>query len=204
MTTLPTPALVRVVSFDRHETVLAGVDAILRAEPGIVLVGSTEVRFGLRPLLRRTDPDILLLEYEPGGDGLELCLQVASEPGAPRVVLFGTVGGAEAALAARLAGATALVDKRVPARVLVAALRYAAAGQRLLPDVSPSAQARAGKRLDAGDRAIFAMRLADTPEAEIGAVVGMRGAQVRARLATIVTAVANTNGGTQHRRRLAA
>jgi DNA-binding NarL/FixJ family response regulator len=148
--------------------VLAGLDAILRTEPGIVLVGSTEVRFGLQSLLRRTDPDVLLLEHEPGGDGLELCLAVASQRRAPRVVLFGAGRGAEAALAARLTGATALVDKRVPARVLVAALRYAATGQRLLPDVAPSVQARAAERLDTADRAIFAMRLADTPEAEIG------------------------------------
>jgi DNA-binding NarL/FixJ family response regulator len=188
----PGPAvagMIRVAMLDRHPTVRAGLDAFLRAEPDIDYVGGAADRYELWPLLRRTHPNVVVLEHGPGTDGLDLCLRVTAAPHAPRVVIFASELGADAVVPATLAGARAIVDKRAPRRELLEAIRAVAAGERVLPAIHPRFQARAAARLGSRDRAIFAMRLAGTTTADIAAVAGLDASDVRTSLAAIVGAL---------------
>jgi hypothetical protein len=54
------------------------------------------------------------------------------------------------------------------------------------PDLAPRLQRAAAARLAPEDRAVFAMRLADTAPADIAAVCGFGVAELDARLASII------------------
>ena len=173
--------MIRIATMDRHPTVLAGVEAILRDRPGLEHVGSASDRYGLWPLLQRTHPDVILLEHSPGGDGLELCLRLTERDLAPRVVLH----GAGALVPAAFAGADALLDKGAPVRELVEMLRAVGAGAHVMPPVSLQLRSRAAARLDGADRALFAMRMAGTSSPDIASVAGIHRSEVHGRLAAI-------------------
>ena len=178
--------MIRIATLDRHPAVRAGLDAILRAEHDLVHVGGAADRYELSPLLQRTHPDVVVLEHGAAVDGLGPCLRITSRPGAPRVLLFGTDLERDVLVPATLAGAGAIVDKGAPVPELVQALRTVAAGEELLPALPPGLQSRAAARLAPRQRAIFAMRLAGTPTADIASVAGLSKAEVRACVAAIV------------------
>jgi DNA-binding NarL/FixJ family response regulator len=187
--------MIRIVTMDRHPTVLAGVEAILRESSGLEHAGSAHDRFGLWPLLQRTHPDVVLLEHT-GGDALELCLRLKHRPAAPRVVLHG--GGEDDLVPAAFAGADAVLDRTAPVRELVEALRAPA-----LPGIPVRLRARAAERLSPADRAIFSMRLAETPRADVAKVAGIHPSELHGRLASVAARLA---GDTVHvpERRLSA
>jgi DNA-binding NarL/FixJ family response regulator len=174
--------MIRIATMDRHPTVLAGVEAILRDHPGLEHVGSATDRYSLWPLLQRTHPDVVLLEHAPGGDGLELCLRLTERDLAPRVVLHGAGGDV---LPAAFAGADALLDKSAPVRELVETLRAVAAGEHVLAPVSLPSRSRAAGRLEGADRAVFAMRMAGTASPDIANVAGIHRCELHGRLAAI-------------------
>ncbi len=180
--------MIRIATMDRHPTVLAGVEAILRDRPGLAHVGSASDRYGLWPLLQRTHPDVVLLEHSPGGDGLELCLRLKERDLAPRVALH--CDGHEALVAASFAGADAVLDKAAPVRELVETLRAVAAGGHAMPEVALPVRSRAAERLAGADRAIFAMRMAGTSSPDIASVAGVRRSELHGRLASIAAQLA--------------
>jgi DNA-binding NarL/FixJ family response regulator len=101
--------MIRIATFDRHPTVHAGVEAIVGAQPGVLHVGSAADRHELMRLLASERPDVVVLSHRPGRDGFELCLRIAAQPHAPRVLVFGAGMDAETIVPATLAGAAAIV-----------------------------------------------------------------------------------------------
>ena len=66
--------MIRVALIDDHPALVAGLTAVLRAEPGIVPVGTAADGAEAEHLLYQTQPDLVLLDYHlPSGDGLQLC-----------------------------------------------------------------------------------------------------------------------------------
>jgi len=187
--------MIRIALLDRHPAVHAGIRATVDAHPGLAFAGAAAVRHQLWPLLHRTRPDVLVVEHVPGvADGLGVCLRVASQPLGPRVVVCASTADAGLVVPATLAGAGAIVEPTADLRVLLHAIRVAAAGGRALPAITPRLQAQAAARLGPRDRAIFAMRLADTSPADIGAIVGLSARRVVARLQAIVAALTVSGG----------
>jgi DNA-binding NarL/FixJ family response regulator len=171
--------MIRVAILDRHPAVRAGVDALLRRQPGFATVGSAADAQGLLSLLYRADPDVLLL------DDIQLVPRVKTEAPRTRVVIYASDPTSELAVAASIAGAEGLVDKAADTRVLLHAIGAVARGGRALPPVTPRMRHRAALRLDPRDRPIFAMRLAGTSPRDIAAVVGMSVASLNARVRAI-------------------
>jgi DNA-binding NarL/FixJ family response regulator len=165
--------VIRVAILDPHPAMRAGLETILHAAPGIVPVGAAGDRHALRPLLYRTDPDVVIV------DDLHVCLALSARL---RVVLY--ADGA-AIVPAAFAGAAAIVDKAAATHELLAAVR----GERALPPITPRQQRSAAARLGGIDRAILAMRLAGTPDREIATTVGMSRRDLRARYAAILAAL---------------
>jgi DNA-binding NarL/FixJ family response regulator len=178
--------MIRVATLDRQPMARAGVAAVLRAEPDLAHVGAAADPQALVEMLEHTRVDVVVLDHVHGGDGLELCLRIARCPGAPRVLVFAAGAGPHAVVQATLAGAGAIVDKAAPVDELLETIRVLAAGEHVLPAVTLRRQRCAAALLAPRDRAIFAMRLAGTTVADIGAVVGLHVAHVRARIAAIV------------------
>jgi DNA-binding NarL/FixJ family response regulator len=178
--------MIRVAIVDRHPTVRAGLDAILGAQPDMVAVGAAADGRELWPLLHRARPDVVVLDAGPAPAALVMCLQVKSRPLGPRVVLFAAEVSSEAIVPAALAGADAVADKAGDVRELLHAIRAVARGERALPRFTPRLQAHAAAQLSHGDRAIFAMRLAGTPQSEIAATVGLSVHDLDARTTAIL------------------
>jgi DNA-binding NarL/FixJ family response regulator len=118
--------MIRVLVVDDHPVLRAGLEAVLRAEPGFVCVGGAADRHELLVLLRRTRPDVVVLDRRLGAeDGLALCREVRSEPVAPEVLIYTADDDTTAADAER-AGASGVIVKTRPVDDLFDAVRLAA------------------------------------------------------------------------------
>jgi len=117
--------MIRIVIVDDHPALRAGLHTVIDSEPGLVFAGeSSGSEESLWPLLRSVRPDVVLLDYHlPKGDGLQLCYRITRERPAPRVAIFSAYAGPELLVAARLAGAAALLGKGMGARELFEAIR---------------------------------------------------------------------------------
>ena len=81
--------MIRVAIVDDHQAVRLGLHTALHSEPGLIPVGSAAGRADLEPLLYRTAPDVVLLDYYlDGEDGLTVCRRLKSAVPAPAVVLY--------------------------------------------------------------------------------------------------------------------
>jgi DNA-binding NarL/FixJ family response regulator len=118
--------MIRVLVVDDHPVLRAGLEAVLRAEPGFRCVGGAGDGQSMWTLLRRTRPDVVVLDHRLGDeDGIELCRAVRAEPEPPSVLLYTADPSPSLKSAALAAGAAALVDKAIDVSVLFDAIRVA-------------------------------------------------------------------------------
>lgn len=172
--------MIRIAVIDDHPALRAGVHTVIDAEPGLVFVGdSPGDEESVWPLLKRTAPDLVLLDYHlPHGDGLQLCHRIKRQLRPPRVVLYSAYASPALALPATLAGADGLLDKGLGARDLFEAIRLAHRGQLGVPKPSPYVLREALEALDVDDRPIVGMMLDGASEAEVGQALGLSAADV--------------------------
>jgi DNA-binding NarL/FixJ family response regulator len=123
--------MIRVLVVDDHPVLRAGLEAVLRAEPGFVCVGVAADGAEMSRALPRTRPDVVILDRRLGEeDGLALCEALRAEPGAPEVVVY-TADTTDPDLGprARAAGASGVIEKTSAIDGLFDALRLAARGR---------------------------------------------------------------------------
>ena len=152
--------MTRVAVVDPQPAVRAGLTLLLRAEPGLVPVGSAAgARDGLA-LVERLRPDVVLLEHRLlDGDGLALCRRLE-----PRVILYTADIDA---LTARVAGADGVVDKASEPAELFEAIRVVARGGSALPPLDRNEMDDAAQRVDPEDLALLAMLVDGTPARDV-------------------------------------
>lgn len=125
--------MIRVLVVDDHPVLRAGLEAVLRAEPGFSCVGVAGDGEELLLALRRTRPDVVVLDRHLGGDdGLALCAQVRAEPAAPEVVIYTADDDAGLSQEAVSVGACAVIVKDAHVDRLFDALRLAVRSGRSL------------------------------------------------------------------------
>jgi two-component system response regulator DevR len=132
---------------DDHEVVRRGVAGIIDAEPDLRVVGESATVRDTLPRVAATRPDVVVLDVRlPDGSGIDACRAIrAAFPEIACLML--TAYDEEVAIAAALlAGAAGYVLKDIRGQTLVADIRRAAAGERLLP---PDTRARVVERLTA-------------------------------------------------------
>jgi DNA-binding NarL/FixJ family response regulator len=150
----------RLAVIDPQPAVRAGLTILLRAEPGLVPVGSAAGVEDGEPLVDRLRPDLVLLEHRLlDGDGLALCRRLA-----PRVIIY----TAEVdALMARVAGADGVIDKAAEPAELFEAIRVVARGGSALPPLEREHLDEAAHRIDPEDLALLAMLVDGTPAGDV-------------------------------------
>jgi DNA-binding NarL/FixJ family response regulator len=132
--------MIRVLLADDQEMVRTGFRLILSAEPGVEVVG--EAGNGVDAVTRARDlrPDVVLMDIRmPQLDGLEATRRLCADPEPPRIVVVTTFDLDEYVYGALRAGACGFLLKDAGPRLLVEAVRAAAAGDAL---VSPSVTVR--------------------------------------------------------------
>jgi DNA-binding NarL/FixJ family response regulator len=124
--------MIRVLVVDDHPVLRAGLEAVLRAEPGFVCVGVAADGPEMTEVMRRTAPDVVVLDRRLGvEDGLALCAALRERAGAPEVVIYTADDSADMAARARAAGASGVVNKERDIGELFDALRLAVRRARL-------------------------------------------------------------------------
>jgi DNA-binding NarL/FixJ family response regulator len=160
--------VIRVAIVDDHQAIRLGLHTALRSEPGLVPVGSAASAGELAPLLYRSSPDIVLLDYNlPDIDGITLCRDIKAQALAPCVILYSAFADGSMTIPAILAGADGIVNKGVPARELFAAIREVISGGSALPPVSAEQLHAATATLEDADLPILGMLIDRTPIREI-------------------------------------
>ena len=173
---------------DHHPALRAGVKVVLEAEREMVVVGDTGALDELLPLLRRTRPDVVLLDcHPPNGDGLRAVpSRQVSGSGAAGAHLLSAYADERLRVAARVAGADGLLDKNSSALDLVQAIRSVHSGRRLLEPIEPGDMQDAMRLLDRQEAQILAMLLDDVPPAEIAVALSVPPATFRRRVTDIL------------------
>ena len=160
--------MIRVAIVDDHQAVRLGLHTALRSEPGLVSVGAAPNAAELAPLLYRTRPDVVLLDYNlPDVDGLTVCRDIKSQALAPGVILYSAFADGSMTIPAIIAGADGILDKGVPARELFAAIRVVSGGGDALPPISAEQLHAASAVLDDDELPILGMLVERTPTSDI-------------------------------------
>jgi DNA-binding NarL/FixJ family response regulator len=175
--------MIRVAIVDDHHAVRLGLHAAIRSEPGLVPAGVATDGAGLAPMLYRTKPDVVLLDYQlPDTDGLTLCRRIKSEPPAPAVILYSAFADATLTVPALVAGADGILHKGGPARELFEGIRRVARGGDVMPPVSPPLLEAASQLLDTEDLPILGMLVDRTTVAEIADALRIEATDLRNRI----------------------
>src|SRR5690606_1431706 len=108
----------------------AGFAALLEAQDGITVVGTADDGLGVVDVVRRTQPDVVLMDIRmPKVNGLDATRAILAMPGVPpRVIILTTFDADEYVFSALRAGATGFPLKASPAEERARAVRVAAAG----------------------------------------------------------------------------
>lgn len=125
---------VRVLIVDDQSMIRAGFAALLDAQEGISVVGTAEDGAGITETVRRTRPDVVLMDIRmPRVNGLDATRTVLSMPGEPpRILMLTTFDADEYVFAALRAGASGFLLKDATPEELVQAVRVVAEGDALL------------------------------------------------------------------------
>jgi two-component system, NarL family, nitrate/nitrite response regulator NarL len=119
---------------DDHELVRDTIRAFLEKENGVKVSVASDLASVEQQILKEGPYDVVLLDYSmPGMNGLEGLAKAREwNTGSPVALISGTAtrAVAEAALAA---GAAGFLPKTMPAKSLIHAVRFMAAGERYAP-----------------------------------------------------------------------
>ena len=174
--------MTRIGIVDPQPAARAGLAMLLRAEPGLVPVGSATGAHDGAELAARQRPDVVLVEHHlPDGDGLALTRRLRALEPAPQVILYTAEPESSLGLLARVAGAAGLVDKAADPAELFEAIRVVARGGSALPPLPASELDAAAHRVEPDDLALLAMLVDRTPPAEVAAALRLDRHRVQRR-----------------------
>jgi DNA-binding NarL/FixJ family response regulator len=124
---------IRVLLADDQKLVRGGFRMILRAEPGIDVVGEAADGAEAVALARELDPDVVLMDVRmPNMDGIEATRRIIDgSEDAPRVLVLTTFDLDEYVYEALRAGASGFLLKDAPEEQLVSGIRIVAEGGSL-------------------------------------------------------------------------
>ena len=124
--------MIRVLLADDQALVRAGFRMILKAEPGLEVVGEAGDGAEAVAFAGELEPDVVLMDVRmPVMDGIEATRQIVNGEGGPRVLVLTTFDLDEYVYEALRAGASGFLLKDAPENQLIAGIRIVADGGSL-------------------------------------------------------------------------
>jgi DNA-binding NarL/FixJ family response regulator len=149
---------IRILIAEDHIIARAGVQAIVNAQPDMIIVAEAGNGEQALTLYRKHRPDVILMDMRmPVMNGFVALSELRREFSDARVVALSTFGGDEDIRRALNAGAQAYLTKDVLPDELIAAIRAVHAGERYLPELVLSTLAAEVPRLS--ERELEVLRL---------------------------------------------
>jgi DNA-binding NarL/FixJ family response regulator len=168
---------------DDHAAVRAGLETVLAAEPDLIPVASTDGTEDVWPRFHQTRPDLVLLDFHiPGQNTLVMCRRLKAVVPTPRVVFYSAYADASLGVPLRLAGADGLVSKGSPATELFEVVRTVAAGDTVLPALTPDLLEATSEALSYEDRMLTGLLLDGTSMGDVADVLRVEADEARMRV----------------------
>jgi NarL family two-component system response regulator LiaR len=117
-----------------HKVVLRGLEALLKTEPDVEVIGSATDGVTALAEVIRLQPDVLLLDLQlPGKSGLQMIPEVRAQSPQTKIVILTSFGDDETVFAVIKAGALSYLLKDSSPNELMQAIRDAHQGKPTLP-----------------------------------------------------------------------
>jgi len=118
-----------VLLVDDHAVFRAGLRALLRAVPGMSVVGEACNGVEALDLIERLKPDVVVMDLDmPGGDGATATARIAKMNPRPRVLILTMYSEEDRLIPLLMAGANGFLSKDADGEDLVKAIQTVAAG----------------------------------------------------------------------------
>ncbi len=177
----------RLLLVDDHPAVRRGLRGLLEDQPGFRVVASVESAEEAMLIAPGTPVDVAVVDYELGGrNGLWLSRKHKRLPDPPRVLIYSAYSDRLLAAAAVAAEADGLVSKSGLGSHLTDAIRSVAEGELVLPTVPWELSELIRRRLDDQEQAIYGMRVAGIPVAEIAQMLDTTPGNIEATLSQML------------------
>jgi NarL family two-component system response regulator LiaR len=125
---------VRLFIAEDHKVVLRGLEALLKTEPDVEVIGSATDGVEALAAVIRLQPDVLLLDLQlPGKSGLQIIPEVRAQSPQTKIVILTSFGDDETIFAVIKAGALSYLLKDSSPSELMQAIRDAHEGKPTLP-----------------------------------------------------------------------
>lgn len=139
---------ISLVIADDHPLILAGIATLIELEPGFELLGQAVNAAEAVELYDRLRPDVLMVDLNMPGGGLEAIARVRELHATAKVVILTTYEGDENVHRALHAGASAYLLKQAGFEEIVHCVRQVANNRRYLP---PKLAAKLAQRMHASE-----------------------------------------------------
>jgi DNA-binding NarL/FixJ family response regulator len=124
---------ISLVIADDHPLILAGIATLIESEPGFELLGEAVNAAEAIEQYQRLRPDVMLVDLNMPGSGLEAIVQVRKKHAEAKIVILTTYEGDENVHRALHAGASAYLLKQAGFEEIVHCVRQVANNRRYLP-----------------------------------------------------------------------
>jgi two-component system response regulator DesR len=180
--------VIRIVVAEDMHMIRTAMAALIETEDGMEVVGEAERGDVVLDLVRRTRPDLVLLDLDmPGADGLTVLSQLTAETPRPKVVILTAVGRPAAVRTALTAGVDGFILKSAPATELLDGLRAVAGGRRVLaPDLAAAAVVKGDSPLTTREADVLALVGKGSAVPDIAAALHLSEGTVRNYLTGVV------------------
>lgn len=183
---------IRVLIVDDHPVVRMGLRIITEVDPGIIVTGEAASAAEAILAVRKYRPDVVLLDVRlPDRSGMDVCRELKTQPGAPRVLFLTSFADNALVLAAMQAGGDGYLLKDNEPRDIVAAIRTVLSGgmmfdpivvravDRELKSVLPGSAVNPIGELSKQERRVLAAVADGKTDKEIAVALGLQPKTVR-------------------------
>jgi two-component system response regulator DesR len=173
--------VIRLLLAEDQAMVRGALATLLSLEPDLEVVAEVDRGDLVLGEVRRTRPDVVLLDIEmPGQDGLATAAELATAGVGGRVLIVTTFGRSGYLRRALASGAAGFLLKDAPAAELAAAIRRVHAGERVVdPGLAAAALSEGESPLTAREHEVLAAARSQATVADIAATLFLSPGTVR-------------------------